>query len=162
MKMSPVSRISEDEASKIAIDARIMAIRWDVIEWAVVLDIDTPDSEAPGARMRRAWLVFTGVSDMTIPIRSARLPIGICLTSHIIADSEEDGFQTYTCHGLFPVFDGDIPRPGETANTMSIRAQSLFGVVSTDRAVTTQEGLDLNVRRKLASDDDMLQAARSA
>jgi len=78
--MMKVELLSEDAALDITQDARVAAIRWDLITGSVVLDLDCPISEAKNAPMQRAWLVFRGVKDMSIPL-VGRLPAGCWLTT---------------------------------------------------------------------------------
>jgi hypothetical protein len=151
--------LSESDALDLSFDARIVAVRWDLEEWGVVFDLDTPVSEAVGAAMKRAWLVFSGLDYLTVPMLGARLPTGLCLISSFGVEPAPKGFRTYTCHGVFAVADG----AGVRANPqiLVVQAQSLVGVVSTNEALPIEYGLALDLRRKLASDDEMLQALRS-
>ena len=48
-----VYRLTDREVMEITQDARLVAIRWDVLPWSIVLDIDTPVSEQEHAEMRR-------------------------------------------------------------------------------------------------------------
>jgi hypothetical protein len=153
--MIHATRVDEQAALVLVRDARIAAIRWDIIEWGLVLDIDTPATEAPGAPMRRAWLVFSGVSDVTVPARAARLPNGIWVTSVMNAESGTDGFRTYSAAALLPVFDENVPRGDGLSATVVIRAQGLLGVVSSRTAVAGDHGLSFEARTGLSTDMDM-------
>jgi hypothetical protein len=148
--------LSESDALHLSMDARIVAVRWDLVEWGVVFDLDTPVSEATGAAMKRAWLVFSGLDHLTVPMLGVRLPTGLWLTSSLDVEPAPDGFRTYSCHGLFAVPDGAKVRAN--LQSLVVQAQSLVGVVSTNEAAPIDYGLAFDVRRKLASDDEMLRA----
>lgn len=153
--MIRATRVDEQAALALVRDARIAAIRWDIVEWGLVLDIDAPVTEAPGAPMRRAWLVFSGVSDVTIPVQAARLPNGIWVTSVMSADAGTDGFRAYSAAALLPVFDGNVPRGDTSSGTVVVRAQSLVGVASSQTAAAGDHGLSHESRTGLATDLDM-------
>jgi hypothetical protein len=151
--------LAESDALRLSMDARIVAVRWDLLEWGVVFDLDTPVSEAKRSAMKRAWLVFSGLDQLTVPMLGARLPTGLWLTSSLDVEPAPQGFRTYTCHGHFAVPDGAGVRANLKA--LVVQAQSLVGVVSTNGAPPIDYGLALDVRRKLASDDEMLRALAS-
>jgi hypothetical protein len=151
--------LSESDALDLSLDARIVAVRWDLVEWGVVFDLDTPVSEATGAAMKRAWLVFSGLDHLTVPLLRVRLPTGLWLTSSLDVEPAADGFRTYTCYALVGVPHGAEVRA--SSNTVIVQSQSLVGVVSTNEARPIDYGLALDVRRKLASDDEMLRALPS-
>lgn len=90
--MSSAIRLQDEDVRALTTDARIVAMRWDVLEWGVVLDLDVPVSEANDAPMRRAWLAFPGVSEITLAMHEARLPTGIWLTSSLEARPDEGAF----------------------------------------------------------------------
>jgi hypothetical protein len=152
-------RVEEHDALALSWDARIVAVRWDLVPWGLVLDLDTPVSEAKGAAMRRAWLVFSGISEVTIPMRANRLPTGIWLTSSFdVDDKDEHGLRMYACRALLPTFDGDRLRGEDSAGELSVRAQSLVAVLSMGSDTPAEYGLAWEVRVGLSSDQDMLSA----
>lgn len=156
--MSLPSLVKEDDAFHLSRDARVVAVRWDLLEWGVVIDLDTPISEAAGAAMQRAWLVFDGVAEMTIPMDSARLPNGIWLTSSLTAETDREGFRVYTCQALLPTFDGTILRSAKSSGAIRIRAQGLTGVTSNGFDTPSNYGLSFEARDRLCTDRDMLNA----
>ena len=91
--------------------------------------------------MRRVWLVFRGVDEVTIPLRGTRLPTGIWLTSPFGAEDAEGEFRSFTCRALLPTFDGNVLRPAGTPGEISLLAQELVGVVSTRAETPTDYGL---------------------
>ena len=54
-------RLYDDELFNITWDAKVVAIRWDIIPWCMLFDMETPLSEARMAPVRRSWLVFAGI-----------------------------------------------------------------------------------------------------
>ena len=154
--MTLANRVEGYDALVLSRDARLVAVRWDVVPWGIVLDLDTPDSEANGAAMRRAWLIFAGVSEVTIPMRNNRLPTGIWLSSPLAVEKEDHGFSNYTCSALLPTFDRNRLREADSGAEISIRAQSLVGAVSANSATPGEYGLSLRTRIELSSDEDLL------
>ncbi len=150
--------VEESAALALARDARIVAIRWDLMEWGLVLDLDVPTSECESSAMRRAWLVFSGVSEVTIPMEAARLPTGVWLTSSLAVEGGQDGLRVYTCWALLPSFDGDELRATDAVGGISIRAQELVGVISATTDNPTEYGLSYQARTRLATDQAMLDA----
>jgi hypothetical protein len=153
--MTIASRVEEASALCLSRDARLVGIRWDAVAWGIVLDLDSPVSEAAKAPMRRVWLVFRGIDEVTIPLRGTRLPTGIWLTSPFGAEDAEGGFRSFTCWALLPTFDGNVLRPARTPGKISLRAQELVGVVSTRAETPTDYGLTWESRTGLATDQDM-------
>ena len=141
-------------------DARVAAIRWDLMEWGLVFDLDVPISEAHEAPMRRGWLVFLGVAECTIPILNARLPNGIWLSSGLAERADDEGFRTYSWSALVPVFEGDEPKPSPVQQ-ISVRAQSLVCIVSSESISPNPFGLGFDARRQLCSDEEMLRVAKA-
>lgn len=137
-------------------DARIVAIRWDLLEWGVVFDLDTPVSESEGAAMRRAWLAFSGVAEVTLALQNARLPTGIWLKSSLESMLDDEGFRRYTCQALLPVFEGHSLRSEGMSSTLSIRAQDVVGVVSRNSEAPREYGLSFESRQRLCADLEML------
>lgn len=156
--MSSAVRLQDQEVRALTTDARIVAIRWDVLEWAVVLDLDVPVSEARDAPMRRAWLAFPGVSEITLAMREARVPTGIWLTSSLEARPDEGAFQVFSCHALLPVFDGTTPRFTEDASTLLVRAHAVLGVVSRGSQLPGELGLTYESRQALCPDRELRSA----
>jgi hypothetical protein len=159
--MSSPRVVGESDALALSRDARIVAIRWDLIEWGLVLDLDVPDSESADSPVRRAWLAFSGVSEVTIPMEDARLPNGVWLTSSLGMEPDQDGFKIYFCQALFPNFIGNERRVTDANTGISIRAQGLVGVVSADTDNTNESALSYEARTKLATDLSMLEAIAS-
>jgi len=128
--MTIASRVEEASALCLSRDARLVGIRWDAVACGIVLDLDSPVSEAAKAPMRRVWLVFRGIDEV-------------------------GGFRSFTCWALLPTFDGNVLRPARTPGEISLRAQELVGVVSTRAETPTDYGLTWESRTGLATDQDM-------
>ena len=160
--MGSAKRIENEAALQLSKDARVVAVRWDLVEWGLVLDLDTPISEAEGAPMRRAWLVFPGVAECTMPILAARLPNGIWLSSALRLQRDGQGFQTFRCDALLPVFEGEALQAAAASQEFSVRAQGFVGLASETTERPTQYGLSLDARRRLCSDEELLHATATA
>ena len=154
--MDSAIRLQGQDVCDLTWDARVVAIRWDLLEWGVVFDLDVPVSEAEDAPMRRAWLAFEGDSEITITMLDARLPTGIRLTSSMEIGIRANEFQLFSCMALLPVFDGNVLRREQTAARMSIRAQGVTGIVSRSADRGSLYGLSLLARNALATDADLL------
>jgi hypothetical protein len=154
--MSLIDRFENDSALALSRDARITAIRWDLVPWGLVLDLDSPVSEARDAGMRRVWLVFAGIGEVTLPVYNARLPSGIWLTSDLVASDIVHGSRHYTCQALLPQFDGNALREGRSSDEVVISAQALVGLASTRSTTPTEYGLSRAARIELCSDEDLL------
>jgi hypothetical protein len=156
--MSSACVVGKIDVLNLSQDARIVAIRWDLIDWGLVLDLDVPASESEGSPMRRAWLVFSGVSEVSIPMENARLPNGVWLTSSLSVERDQAGFKVYSCNALLPSFEGNERRANDAKNTISIRAQDLTGVISTGSDNPSEPSLSYEARTRLANDQSMLEA----
>ncbi len=154
--MTSVLPLQGSEVHAVTKDARLVAIRWDLLEWGVVLDLDVAASEAKSAVMRRVWLAFEGVAEITLAVQRARLPTGIWLTSSLDAESDDEGFSIFSCQALVPVFDGNALSATATSRTLSIRAQAVFGVRSRGAEAPADYGLTFESRQRLCSDLEML------
>ncbi len=78
--LQDVRILDASAVSEMTRDAKVVAIRWDLIKWSLVLDMDVPASEARASPVRRAWLVLGGVSEISLDLESARLPDGVWLS----------------------------------------------------------------------------------
>ncbi|WP_437674082.1 hypothetical protein [Sorangium sp. So ce131] len=141
--------------SAVTVDARVAAIRWDVVPWGLVLDLDAPLSGAPEAPMRRVWLLFSGVSEVSWPIEEARLPNGCWLTSAIASADAGGGFREYRFTSLLPRFAGDVLSREQPPGVVVIRAQRLDGVASIEAHPANEHGVPWRERVRLASDEEL-------
>lgn len=154
--------LPENELSRITLDSRIAAIRWDVCPWSLVLDIDVPSSEDRGAPMHRAWLVFHDVSEISFPIFNARLPTGIWMTSEMGVSElpKKAGFQQVQFVALFPEGMADGATKENPAKDVVIVAKHVSGVISCDACAPGETGLTWESRSRLADDTELLGSLR--
>ena len=132
-------------------DAKLVALRWDLVAFGLVWDLDVSCSEKADAPMRRGWICFCDVSELNWPLDKARLPIGCWLTS-VLEVIPGDGLEIeYRVAGLFSRFENNRPIPSGQAKEISVYARSIWGVISTEPAPSTELGLDLEIRRSLAA-----------
>ena len=151
-------RIQGSDLYDVTQDARVVSIRWDLVQWALVLDLDAPTSEAKDAPVMRAWLVFSGLSELSWPMKCVRIPNGCGLTSTIRPSPGSGEFQEYRFTALLPRFRADESLEGNPAQEVMIRAQALHGVASERSARPGEFGLSWAARVALASDEEMLGA----
>ena len=157
---SSVIKLDEPELFQAMRDARLVSLRWEIIPWCLVFDIDAPMSEAEFAPMRRAWIVFHGLSELSFPIENARLPNGCWFTSPISCIALDDGFHQYEMSALIPHFIGNKP-DGNPSKNVVVRSKGILGVVSSTGAVPTQSTLTWQERIALATDEEMHSAVGS-
>lgn len=155
-KMNVVRKLSYEETIKITIDSRVVAIRWDLKPWSLVLDLDVRFSENPSASLFRAWVVFDGVSELSWPLDNTRLPNGCWLTSGIMVAEESNSFRNYNVWGLLPSFDADGSVLEPASKLINIKAQEVIGVCSVNQVKSNDGCLDRKQRLELATDDDLL------
>lgn len=148
-----VQTLSDSETQKIMRDARIVAIRWDIMEWALVFDLDTPISEESGAEMRRAWVVFHGVSTLSIDVLEARMPTGINVISEMWVDPlpYKQDFQRATFQML--AMEGSSTEA--STKEFVIVCKQVTGLASVGASSRDGIGLSWQARVSLASDEQM-------
>ena len=146
--------LEDSEILALTQDARIAAVRWDAIPWCLVFDLDAPISEAHRAPMRRAWIVFHGVSELSFPAQDARLPNGCWLTSTASSTVVGD-FREFCVLALMPRFIGSESSPSSAVEKIVIRAKKVIGIVSSASAAPGDSGLTWENRIALATDEEM-------
>lgn len=155
--MSGARLVGDDVARELTRNARVVAIRWDLVPWALVLDLDAPESEERAAPLRRVWLVFEGVSDISWPMERARLPNGCWLNSEVVATPVGSEVE-FSVSALLPQFGDDERVQGRPAQIIIIRGQALQTVRSNASAVVLDRDLSRAERLDIASDEEMLAA----
>jgi len=153
--MKQVVSLPSEETLRATLDAKLVAIRWDLIPWSMVFDLDVPTSEAKNAGIYRAWIVFKGMSQLTFPSHGARLPNGCCLTSILTCESRPDGFQDYAVTGILPIFDGNGLSDARQSARIVVCAQGIKGLRSESSAIPSEFGLPYATRIALASDAEL-------
>jgi hypothetical protein len=154
-----VLSLSYDEVLGLVRNAKLVAIRWDLIPWCLVLDLDAPTSEAKGAQMRRVWLVFEGMSEISWLLDRARLPNGCWISNSLETESLSDGFFLFTFMTLAPAFTGAGSVDKNPTRVLCIRAKKVYGIASESSGMPDVSGLTRDVRLGLAGDEEMLLAA---
>ncbi len=159
----PVYRLEGEALSAITLDARVAAIRWDVIPWGLVLDLDAPVCEAPGAPMKRAWLLFPAVSEISWPFIEARLPNGCWLSSKMSCSWSGGGVREYRFTALLPRFSGEVMSLESPPSEVMIRAQRVSGAASLGTHPPGEHGiLAWAERGRLARDEALISALDDA
>ncbi len=154
-----VHRLSEEEVFGVTWDARVAAIRWDVLPWELVLDLDSPLSEGEGVPLRRVWLAFGGVSEITLELRETRIPNGLWISTGIDVSQVQAGFEDYGFLATLPTFAPDDTLVGRASRRVVIRATSLVGAASVGSTLAGALGvLEWAQRVALASDEELVQA----
>lgn len=156
--LNKVTKLNQEETKLLTIDARLLALRWDLIPWCLVLDLDVPASEAAEAPIRRAWVIFEGVSELNWPLLNTRLPYGCGLISQITISKISGKFQNYKFWGTLPSFFDDGTIHKNPSKEISIKAKEIYGLVSVDTRRHEIDCLDRSKRINLASDDELLSA----
>lgn len=144
--------VMEFEDCSFACDARVAALRWDLIEWALVLDVDYCTSEAAGAPLGRGWIVFEGLVDISLVLANARLANGLWIDSEIDIQQDKDGFNRYSMGALLIDILPDGSTRRSAGDRITIRAQRLVALRSERTLATTRGYLKLAERQALASD----------
>jgi hypothetical protein len=159
---STLCRLSDDELVLGPRDARIAAIRWDILPWGLVLDLDARLSEAQDSPLRRVWLAFDGVAEMTLELLDSRVPNGIWITSGIEVTEVSERFRDYSFLALLPTHAPDDTLVGRASRSVTIRAMNLVGVASrASTAARESGGLGWAQRVALARDEDFVEAFES-
>jgi hypothetical protein len=121
-----VSIMPDSEALRIAYDAKILSLRWDLIPWALVLDIDYKNAfEQSNSAVGRAWLVFYDITELWFSFDEARLPNGLFSTYYISTRKFNEEYTDYCLSILAPTFDSTnkiLPNPHKP---LKIRAKEL-------------------------------------
>jgi hypothetical protein len=158
--MSRARELERKEALSVTMGSRIVSIRWDVIPLSLVLDLDSPISEGEGTPMRRVWLIFEGVSDMTWPFDHARVPNGIWISSEIGIEEADQTFRRFSFPALLPRHRDDDSVVDSPTRTVTIRAQNISGVASREASSPGEfGGLAMIDRLALVADDELARAA---
>lgn len=158
-----VIRIAADELFIARMNTKIAAIRWDLIPWGLVLDVDVmheddPDYEADEHLMKRGWVVFWGIDGITWTFENDRFPTGCWVRGGLDIEPVADGFQNYS----FRILTGRFNKNGEPLRPayedVTICAKRAAGVISRRSTACEAYGLSREARQTLASDDEMLSA----
>jgi len=150
-------------------DAKIVAIRWDLIEWSLVIDLDAlADPKAPTNDIKsrsffRVWIVFLNISEISWPLSDSRIPTGCWLDGAFdIYSNPLPLDNTYTARVFAPVFCENKIVPGRARISLSVCAQSHAMIVSSTHILGNEHRNTNYVDRQLAAPDcDMLDTYRA-
>ena len=159
MMSSDVFALSFEESLSVTEDARVAALRWDVLPWALVLDLDAFVGENR-TDLRRVWIGFTGLSEVTWPFESARVPNGVWLSAGIGVIELSDRWREYVFSALLPKHGQTGSLVGAPTREIAVRAQGLVGVSSRGSATPGEfRSLTLEQRLALGSDAEFARVA---
>lgn len=155
--MTQVRRLHPAEAMAIACDAKIVALRWDLIPWGFVLDIDAAVPERGEGAVTRAWVAFHGVGEISWKFDQARLPNGCWIASQIFETRTDGKLCTYRFRALLPRFSagGQLLAPLESE--VAVRAMAVHGAIGL--GIGHHDGfrnLPWAARQQIASDEELL------
>jgi hypothetical protein len=158
---SKIVSLTNDQVLNLTIDARVVAFRWDVIPWCLVLDLDVPVADGDRTSMKRAWIIFSGIASITWSLLDARLPTGVWLTSAIWSLSAKNGLFDYHVHALLSQLNDDDTVKERTAQKVIIRAQGVRAVISKNSAKAELFGLAWSDRASLVTDQEFIDLLRT-
>jgi len=147
--------LSGDAAYSVILDARIVAIRWDVVDWGVVFDLDCPLSEASDAPYARGWLAFVGLSDLSLPLKSARVPQGLWSTTELSVEHAEGDLFDFGFRVQLLDFAPDGSFHASPLDIINVRAQGVVGLRTTRHICVGGARLSFDQRQALGSDETM-------
>jgi hypothetical protein len=114
------------EATK---DARIVALRWDLLAWCLVLDCDLPAfGEKESNAVKRGWIIFDAVGEISLTLDSARLPRGIIAVSSIGENALGDNCGEFNISVLVPRFSENDELLPNSHGVLSITAKTVLAV----------------------------------
>jgi hypothetical protein len=151
------------EALWLGRDAKIVAIRWDLIPWSLVLDCDAPvqeDVEDP--LICRAWAIFNGMHEISWTVDSARLPNGIFMAGALVVSESLKGFLRYELSILAPNFSSTNKLNNNPHSKLTIIAKRLMVATSITTSHFGEFGPDRRQRNALATEEDFLRAFRDS
>lgn len=161
MSSGAVKVLDVREAHVLSRDAKIVSIRWELVPWGLVLDCNIrAEEDVNDPPICRAWIIFNGLSEISWPAESVRLPNGIVCTDVITSCEDSSGFYKYEIPILAPIFKEDMLCNNPHA-LLVIRARGLIGAVSVNQSTFGELGPDRSQRNSLAKDEDFLQAIES-
>jgi hypothetical protein len=159
MSDQKVKILESTEALSLGRDAKIVAIRWDLIPWCLVLDCDVPLREdVENTPTRRAWMIFNGIHEISWTLNSARLPNGVFMTNAIVASNCMEGFFQYELPMLTPTFSSANKLNRNPYNKLIIQAKKFIMAMSIAASHFGEFGPDRQQRNELASEEDFLRA----
>lgn len=154
-----VESLSKKDTLELTLDARVVAMRWDILPWDLVFDMDVPARRDRDNFKRRAWLCFVGFSALTMPFDRARIPTGCWLIGPLAETAVSSEFSEYCVSGVAPKGRDDGSLESNPAIEIVVRAQAVLGLVSEEACRSGDAGLHWADRNGLCSDEEMMLAA---
>ncbi len=159
MNQNRVSIVDPLVAPHLALDAKIVAFRWDILAWALVVDIDCRENAEDGSDgIGRAWLVFDDITDISCSLDEARLPNGIFSTYGIVEKIVNAEYIDFSLFVLAPRFGSSDKVQSNPNREIKLRAKALRAVKSNTVAAFGEFGPNFSERQNLASDQELLDA----
>lgn len=157
-----VELLNHEETIDSTIDARIVAIRWDLLMWGLVLDCDVPAfGEKASNAIKRSWVVFHAVDNISLKLDSARLPRGIIAGSSIEVRPLANDFTQFSFSVLTPKYSESDEMIGNPHGNLTITAKTLLVVRSIAIGDFGEFSGDVTQRSSLADDNDFLDAIKT-
>ncbi|MEM8798161.1 MAG: hypothetical protein AAGE61_21525 [Pseudomonadota bacterium] len=150
--------LSHTSADLVFSDAKIRALRWDLLDWAVVIDLDVASAPGRPLSYRRAWCVFERLKEFRIQADKARLPIGIWVYN-TKRTALGDGDTRFEVSAQLPksALDKDLVFP--SPQSFSIVAAKAIAIISKRPVKPRQHDfLDFKERKSSGSDEAFLEA----
>jgi hypothetical protein len=139
---------------ELPLNTKVVAVRWDIVQFALVLDLDLPVPRTD--LIRRAWIVFPDIDAVTVEFEQTNTPTGIFLDSGWYSEAIGEGKYSHRASVLLPWSPSKtevLARPGSTLEIVSLRA---FGVATRGTfKPASQFGAVFLERCGLVSDGDM-------
>jgi hypothetical protein len=156
-----IQLLDRAETMESTLDARIVALRWDLLAWDLVLDCDLPAfGERDSNAIKRGWIVFDSVGEISLTLDSARLPRGIIAVSSIGESPLGDNCSEFNISVLIPRFSEDDKLVGNPGGVLTISAKSVLTVRSIAIGDFGEHSGDVFQRNSLADDNDFLEAIK--
>lgn len=144
-------------------DARVVALRWDLWDSALVLDLDSPTSESRDRPYRRTWAVFDGVTDLSMPLMTAvRVTKGLWSSDDLRCVAQSPNAELFALTLMMPHFDGQSL---SSCPHLEVEIAAARVLILSSRSSTVSRsglsGLENELRQGLATDAEMLASLRS-
>jgi hypothetical protein len=140
----------------------VRSIRWDVIPWCLVFDLDVEsDCEDQFVSLRRGWLIFQSTLDVTMSLKKTRIGMGFGIEGRLKKTRSTDyqsselfdySFDCCLCNG--PLFE----QSGElsVSDPVVVCAKSAVLLVS-EYSVRQSKNLGFGERESLVQTKDLIE-----
>jgi hypothetical protein len=146
----------------VGFNSKVVAVRWDLLPWGIVLDLDAPLGGEVSGPCSRIWLAFSGISSVTFPMEMARVPNGCYVDDELRVEPLPDGKMSFALGVLLPVFDDEERLEGHPSRAAIIIAQRAVVLRSLRSAApTSMAGLAWSERQALAPDEQLVALLQS-